>query len=734
MKSRIVVSSVMFLAALACSVAFADTVRTVPPANGADGGAGLSPSIQVASLDEASARTELKSKLSLLQVPFIKNEAQIKDDRVKYFARILNGSVFIEDDKITYAISHEKNGKRKTWAVKETFVGAGSTKAEGLVASKTRVSFFKGSEAAEWKSNLPTYEVVGLGEVYDHVELHLKAYNSNMEKVFIVKEGGSPASIAARVDGVKRLSVDKTGALELVTKAGKLTMTPPVAYQEIDGKKSMVEVSYRLMGKNTYGFKVAAYDKTRPLVIDPLLASTFLGSTSVDYGYAIAVDASGSIFVTGYTNSQYFPTVSGAYAEDWTAGYDVFVSQLSNDLTALQASTFLGGYYDDYGYAIALDGSGNVYVAGTTKSTDFPISSTAYAKKPMGNLEIFITKFDSTLSTLLASTYFGGASPDQVNAILLDSVGSSVYITGSTQSKDFPIILQTGYNVYYHGGGDAFISSLATDLSTLKASTFLGGAATDQITAFGQESVSRCLYVVGSTKSPDFPTTAYATRRIYGGGASDAFVTRINVGLTDVEGSTFLGGSGDDIANAVVVDSAGVVYVAGYTASSNFPTSKLAKYRKSAGKEDGFVTKLTWDAVSTPPRLKLEASTFIGGTSSDYLRAVALDTSGNVFVAGSTKSKDYPVLSTSYQAYKKGEDAVISEFDVDLTQLLGSTFVGGSSDERIHGMVLDSSGTIYAVGATKSSDYPVSAAAYDIIYGGLSKEDAFISTFTTLDK
>jgi hypothetical protein len=243
------------------------------------------------------------------------------------------------------------------------------------------------------------------------------------------------------VDGAKGLKLSKDGEIIIKTGLGDLKLSKPVAWQEKDGKKLPVEVSYKLVGKNRYSFEVAKADPSLPIVIDPLLASTFIGGSSGEHGYSIALDSSGNVYVTGYTYSSDYPTTSGAYDTSYNgvgADADVFVSKLSKDLDQLLASTFIGGGSGEWGTSIALDCSGNVYVTGFTWSSDYPTTSGAYDTQcgTDGTCngvygDVFVSKLSNNLSQLLASTFIGGSKSEWGISIALDNSGN-VYVTGRT--------------------------------------------------------------------------------------------------------------------------------------------------------------------------------------------------------------------------------------------------------------------------------------------------------------
>lgn len=293
-----------------------------------------------------------------------------------------------------------------------------------------------------------------------------------MEKIFIIEKGGSPEAIAIKVDGAKGLKINKNGELEIETEMGSIKMTTPVAWQEVNGKRVEVAANYTLLGTGlTYGFKVDDYNKNHPLIIDPLLASTFIGGSSHDMAYGLAVDSTDNVFVTGETRSSDYPTTTGAYDESYNTNRDVFVSKLNSDLSSLLASTFIGGSGDDNAHAIAIDSTDNIFITGDTDSNGYPTTPGAYDTSNNGGKDIFVSKLNNDLSILSASTFIGGSSCDHVYGLVIDPT-DNVFISGTTGCRGaIPSNYPTTPGAYdtTHNGDwtirDAFVSKLDSDLS-----------------------------------------------------------------------------------------------------------------------------------------------------------------------------------------------------------------------------------------------------------------------------
>jgi len=656
------------------------------------------------------------AKLATLERGWVKNEGQW-DERALFSAPGYFGTTWIAKDG---QLVHVAVKGKESWVISERWVGG---KVEAITPEEelpTKVSYFIGNDPSKHRSNLPTYRYVSLGEVWSGIEVKLKATQKTVEKLFYVQPGADPSKIVVEVGGAKGLKLSKDGEIIIKTGLGDLKLSKPVAWQEKDGKKLPVEVSYKLIGKNRYSFVVAKADPSLPIVIDPLLASTFIGGSGDDEGNfggnPIAIDGSGNVYVVGRTTSSDYPTTTGAYDTSHNGSGDVFVSKLSSDLSQLLASTFIGGTGDDFGYSIALDSLGNVYVTGFTRSSDYPTTSGAYDTSYNGGADVFVSKLSNDLRTLLASTFIGGSGDDEGNSIAIDGSGN-VYVTGFTRSSNYPTT-SGAYDTSYNGGADVFVSKLSSDLSQLLASTFIGGSAND----FGNSIAidgSGNVYVAGRTTSSNYPTTtgAYDTSH---NGSGDVFVSKLSSDLSQLLASTFIGGTGDERGNSIVLDSAGNVYVTGNTRSSNYPTTTGAYDTTYNGNNDVFVSKLSND-LST-----LHASTFIGGTGDDFGNAIAIDSAGNVYVTGSTRSSDYPTTTGAYDtSYNGGADVFVSKLSSDLSTLHASTFIGGTADERGNAIAIDSAGNVYVTGNTRSSDYPTTTGAYDTTYNG--NNDVFVS-------
>ncbi len=604
----------------------------------------------------------------------------------------------------------------------------------GQEPAAVKVNYFKGNDKSKWKNNIHTYNMVSLGELYKGINLNLHAYGNNVEKLFVVEPGAEPKQILLSMEGAEGLSIDESGKMIVATALGQVAFTKPVAYQEIDGRKKYVDASYALTKfrnhksriENGYRFTIGQYDPDYELIIDPLLASTFLGNTSTYGGgiSSIALDSSNNVYVTGSTASADFPTAGNPYDSTYSnnvmyvSSRDVFVSKLDSNLSTLIASTFLGGGKSQGSSAIVLDSSNNVYVVGGTSSADFPTVGSPHDDSYNGNYDVFVSKLDSSLSTLVASTLLGGSWVEYGRAITLDS-SNNVYVTGNTSSADFPTV-GSPHGDSLNGNIDVFVSKLDSSLSTLIASTFLGGEEREYGRAIALDS-SNNVYVTGNTSSADFPTADSPYEGSYNW--DDVFVSKLSSGLSALIASTFLGGSRYDSGRAIALDSNNNVYVTGFTDSADFPTAGIPYDDSYNWSRDVFVSKLNC-SLST-----LIASTFLGGGGNDEGYAIALDSSNNVYVTGETWLTDFPTSGSQYDDYFNGtRDVFVSKLLSNLNTLTASTFLGGTNADGGTAIALDSSNNVYVAGYTSSADFPTAGSPYDDSYNGpWAFSDVFVS-------
>jgi hypothetical protein len=667
-------------------------------------------------LASAAYDSEIVENVVNIQVPFIENEGQVESDAVKFYARTFGGTLFVEDGGIlTYSLPAEKGGGA---VIREFLSDREGVFPVGIDPSPTKVSYFIGDNSLNWQKNLQTYNVVSLGEVYAGTSLSLKAHGDNVEKIFTVEPGANPDAIRVRVEGAAdALMVNEAGELEIETAAGVVRFTKPVAFQEMGSRREEVEVevAYTVYDMETYGFIVGNYDSARPLIIDPLLASTFIGGGGSDMGYDIMVDSAGNVYVTGETSSTDFPTTSGAYDTAYNGGtYDAFVAKLSADGSTLVYSTYLGGNGEDSGSGITVDSAGNVYIAGKTYSTNFPTTDTAQDRTLNGGRDGFVAKLNANGNDLVYSTYLGGNSWDYGMCIAVDTSGNA-YIGGFTHGS-FPTTAGAAQTTF-GGAGDGFITKLNADGSAINYSTYLGGNSWECISGIVVDGAGNT-YMASHTHSTDFSTTPDAWDRVLDG-PTDGVVAKLNANGSEFIYRTLIGGSGGEDFTDIAIDSEGNAYVTGRTYSTDFPTTTNALQPSfGGGDDDAVVVKLNADGSD------LIYSTYLGGGGADRGYGIVIDGDENAYVTGYTASTDFPTADPLQAENGGGYDAFVAKLNDDGSTLLYSTYLGGSGAERSYGIVIDGIGNIYLTGSTTSTDFPTANPLQPNFGGGC---DAFVA-------
>ncbi len=671
------------------------------------------------------SKEAVSAKLATLDRGWVKNEGQW-DEETLFSAPGYFGTTWIDKDG---QLVHLAVKGKESWVISERWVGG---KVQAITPEEelpTKVSYFVGNDPSKHKTNLPTYRYVSLGEVWSGVEVQLKATQKTVEKLFYVQPGADPSKIVVEVDGAKGLKLSKDGEIIIQTGLGDLKLSKPVAWQEKDGKKLPVEVSYKLIGKNRYSFEVAKADPSLPIVIDPILQSTYLGGSDIDGAYALAIHpTTGNVYVAGSTISYDFPkTTGGAKASRGDYQWDTFVARLNSDLTQILQSTYLGGSLKDEVLALAIHPkTGDVYVAGETWSTDFPKTTGGAQASSGGYQDAFVARLNSSLTQILQSTYLGTSQSDGAHALAIHPTTGEVYVAGGTLSDKFP---GTSGGAQASSGGwpDAFVARLNSSLTQILQATYLGGYNNDYANALAIHPTTGEVYVAGRTKSKNFPKTTGGAQASYVDW-SDAFVARLNSSLTQILQATYLGGSGNDYAYALAIHpTTGDVYVAGETQSTNFPnTSGGAQANYSGDWNDAFVARLNSSLT------QILQATYLGGSGRDYAYALAIHpTTGDVYVAGNTVSKDFPGTSGGAQASYGGfSDAFVARLNSSLTQILQATYLGGrnGSDDAYALAIHPKTGEVYVAGWTNSNNFPNTSGGAQASIRGSS--DAFVARLT----
>jgi hypothetical protein len=559
-----------------------------------------------------------------------------------------------------------------------------------------RAHYFVGSDPSGWRTDVPLSTRVRFAGVYPGISLIYYGNQRRLEYDFIVEPGADPKRILIEFTGVRKAAIDGDGDLVLTARDGELRQKKPVAYQMAGAGKQPVESRYVLGGNNAVAFELGDYDRSRELIIDPvLLYSSYFGGTGDDQVSDIAISGSG-IHIAGSTQSNNFAGTSG-----YSGNTDAFVTKLSPDGMTVLYAVYMGGGGPDAANGLFVDAAGNAYVGGSTSSTNFPTASGAFLRGYRGGAsDGFVAKLNAQGNSLEFSTYLGGFFADSVGDVGVDGSGN-VYAVGETNSNDFPATFGAFQSFRIGADADVFVTKLNPQGSGLVYSTFAGGILGDVANGVAVASDGSA-YVAGTTASVDFPVTAGAFQ-VDCGKATDAFLMHLNATGTGLVFSSCLGGNDEESGNAVALDSAGNAYLVGGTESGNFVTSDTAFQRNCGDDADAFVTK--WNQSGT----NLFYSTCLVGSDDDTALGVAVEAGGVAVVTGQTESSNFPVTSDRFHAKRGDLDAFVTRLNGDGSALLSSTFLGGDEDDAGRAVALEQNGNAWIAGVTDSNNFLVAA-------------------------
>lgn len=605
---------------------------------------------------------------SQLPLAFVPNMGQ-EDQAVKFQAQGLGGRLFFAPSEVVFSLPNpvkvkddEKEkiryDRHPANVIRIHYQGANDNpEVAGIGKLPGVVNVLKGNNLSKWRTNLPTYSGIAYRELYPGIELRYEGTDGKLKSTFHAAPGADPSAIIWRYKGASDVNIDASGNLvvslpEPADNGTVLIERAPIAWQGVGENRVMVPVQYALDKKDK---KVSflfpnGYDSTQPLVIDP----------------------------------------------------------------ELTYSAYLGGGHNDEGNAITLDADCNIYLTGSTYSTDFPTANPLQTNLP--GSDVFVSKLNAAGNALLYSTYIGGSGGETAWDIALDSQ-RRITIVGETESSNFPT--PNAYDNSYEVGtcdgdpcDDVFVTQLLADGSVLRYSSYMGGNSDDE--AFGMVlGPDDMIYLTGFTKSSTFPTvnahdTSFGGGTCSGAPCPDGFVVKVDPAASGVNSllySTYLGGNNYDKGNDIAVDASGRVYVTGYTSSNNFPTLNPYQPTRASG-ADTFVSKFD---TTLSGAASLLYSTYFGGGSTDQGTGIALNGADQVYLTGFTSSANFP-LANAIDNTLAGTDAFITHLNIASNNLAYSTYLGGSNEDRGESITVDDLGNAYITGYTKSTNFPLLAA------------------------
>jgi hypothetical protein len=751
-----------------------------------------------------------KSEPKSLSLPlfFEPNQGQTAP-QVKFLARGAGYGLFLTADEAVLELRHSAHRSQfsvpssrspvpasahtSSSVIRMRLEGANSSpNVSGASLLPGKSSYFIGNDPSKWHRDIPQFGCVQYQGVYPGVDLVYYGDQGQLEYDFRVAPAADPNRIALSFQG-PTTRID-SGDIVLSTANGDVRFRAPHIYQPAALQSGLAEKavagSFRQLADNQVGFAIGDYDHSRELIIDPVLSySTYLGGSGTESQVRIAVDSTGSIYVAGTTDSADFP-VTDTSAK--TGVKNIFISKINPTQTPASAqlifSHYLGGNDIELAAGISVDSNFNIYVAGTTTSTNFPTTSNAFQiTAAVAGIHGFLSmlKFSAGYD-LMYSTYLAGNGTDHVTGIAIDASDQNAFVTGDTTSTNpasdgFPANpnalqpcpfgpVQSCGTCPASGPPQFFASKINTggsgSLSMLYSTYFGGGNPATATSAGGGIAVdasgnmyftgtTNMLSVVGGNGEAKFPlfnaqqscldeAANHGTCTLPNPTATDAFVAKINPNAAGSSPlySTYVGGSGDDVGTGITVDSSGNAYLTGTTDSTNFIPSSIivASFQQclnntaaatpcpTSSAKDAFIAKIG-NAVSSGI-FPLNYATYIGGTGDDSGQAIQVDSVQAARVTGSTASPDLQLTSNALQTYGGGGDAFVALISTTLSgrgvgDLL--TYLGGSQLDQGSGIALDIYGATYVSGTTLSTNFPLSTTTTPFQGSNGGAQDAFIS-------
>lgn len=675
-------------------------------------------------------------------VRFVSNEGQNSQD-VLFSAKLDCGTVFFCIDSVVFQIQtpgnaplqtefgfSRKNEERRTRTTNNTRAfsirypnSRDNVEPIGVGQRSERVNFFHGNDPKDWIVCVPTFDSLIYHEIYPGIDLIFYDSGGRLKYEFHVKPHISHKIIRVEYCGIASLSIDEnSNILASLDDGFSFVERAPISFQPSAAGRTPVSISFDLLSKTRFCYTVAERDDERPLIIDPLLYSTYIGGSDLEGISSVRLGLNGYLYLAGGTTSHDFPTTGDAISTNSSGDWDAFIVIFDANTNTIQYSTYFGGNAYDFISKMEIDATGDMIVAGTTRSANFPVTDGSVQKNYPGGWVGFVTKLDSTCTRLLFSTYIGGSGYDELFDMTVGRDGD-IYLTGLTDSRNFPIS-PGAYQRWYAGGeDDVFLTKLASDGSRILFSTFLGGDSFDEAYCVRVDSLKN-VYIGGLTSSYNFPVTPDAIQRVNKWSDEGFFIIFDSTGST-LKYSTYFGGDNADLIETLFIDDDGNIVFNGKSSSLDLPVTPGVIQPNRAAPPTTFDVDFFLGKYS-PSENKLLWCTYLGGTRSEESWSMVKQVSKNIILFGETRSTDYPVKREFQQSNAGDVDIVITIIDQNAENILFSTYFGGYSDDRIIGSSIQEK-KLFITGFTYSIDFPITSLVIQDSLNG--DNDGFLAIF-----
>ena len=656
-------------------------------------------------LSRAYFSQESNSQASNLKAPvtestyFLANKGQLPEE-VDFYLQDRGRAVYFSSEGLSFLLP----GQDFPYALKIKFLnGENQVRPSPLGQPETSFSYFKGPKE-NWLTDVPAYQGILYANIWPGIDLIYKSSGEGLKSQFLVRPGADPSLIRFQVEGAEKIEVNENNELVIMTPAGPVVDSVPLACQDKSSERTEIKVEYKIYEDFAFGFSFGPYDLSAELIIDPviLIGGTYIGGPNFDYAYGLALDDAGFVYVVGYTYStQGFPLKSGPQLNFSGGDVDAYILKLDPKASKIIYCGYLGGSDRDYAYGVAVDKHGAAYIVGYTASREnsFPV-----IKGPdlthNGEYDVFVAKINPEGNSLEYCGYLGGQANDFGRAIAVDSEGRAC-LTGYTLSSETTFPVRKGPVLTFKRNYEAFIARISPKGEQIEFCGYLGGLGDDWGYGIAVDREGS-IYVAGATTSDEYSFPVRTGPDLTFNGQIDAFVAKISVSGEEIIYCGYIGGEGEDVATAIAVDSSDFAYVTGYTGSGEktFPVTFGPDLDYNGGFYDAFVAK-----VGSGGNYLVYCG-YVGGSGYEAGFGITVDDWGCAYITGFTSSTQdsFPVKDGPELSFSGSFDAFLAKISFNGARLVFCGYLGGPEADYGQAVAVEKNGTghIYLAGSTYS--------------------------------